>query len=296
MSKEPGFALKLGIFVIAGLVLLTAAIYFVGKQKNFFADTFRLRVQFATVSGLKIGDNVLFSGINAGMVDNIELITDTTVMVYLVLKKEMQRFVKTNAMAAIGSDGLMGDRVLTIYPGTPAALQVTDNALLVSKKRVEMDDLLGSVKISVDNAGIITDQLAQFTYKINNSKGVLSTLLTDEEFSGTLRTTLGNIQVSSDEFAKFTTRMNSSRGAFGRLMNDEKFSNALDSTMQNLKAGTKGLSDNMEAAKSNFLLKPFFRRKAKADAKKAAAAKKAALIKFKKANAAPLNAADSSRN
>jgi phospholipid/cholesterol/gamma-HCH transport system substrate-binding protein len=296
MSKEPGYALKLGIFVIIGLALLTAGIYFIGKQKNLFSDTFILRVQFTTVSGLKTGNNVLFSGINAGMVDNIELITDTTVMVYLVIKKDMQRFIKTDALAAIGSDGLMGDKVLTIYPGSPAGLPVSNNALIISKKRVEMDDLLSSVKTSVDNAGIITTQLAQFTYKMNNSNGALSRLLTDEEFSGSLKATLGNLQTSSNEFAKFTTKMNSNKGAFGRLMNDEKFSNSLDSTMQNLKTGTKGLSDNMEAAKSNFLLKPFFKRKAKADAKKAAALKKAELIKIKKAAAVPVNAGDSIRN
>jgi phospholipid/cholesterol/gamma-HCH transport system substrate-binding protein len=296
MSKEPGFALKLGIFVIIGLALLAAAIYFLGKQKNLFSDTFRLRVQFTTVSGLKTGNNVLFSGINAGMVDNIELVTDTTVMVYLVIKKEMQRFIKTDALAAIGSDGLMGDKVLTIYPGTPAGLPVSDNALLVSKKRVEMDDLLSSVKTSVDNAGIITGQLAQFTYKMNNSNGALSRLLTDEQFSGSLKATLGNLETSSNEFAKFTTKMNSNKGAFGKMMNDEKFSNALDSTMQNLKTGTKGLSENMEAAKSNFLLKPFFKRKARADAKKAAAFKKAELLKIKKADTVPPNARDSIRN
>jgi phospholipid/cholesterol/gamma-HCH transport system substrate-binding protein len=296
MSRKPGYALKLGIFVTIGLALLIATIYFLGKQKNLFSDTFRLRVQFTTVSGLKTGNNVLFSGINAGIVDNIELITDTTVMVYLVIKKDMQRFIKTDAMAAIGSDGLMGDKVLTIYPGTPGGVPVSNDALLVSKKRVEMDDLLSSVKTSVDNAGIITGQLAQFTYKMNNGNGALSRLISDEQFSGSLKATLGNLETSSNEFAKFTTKMNSNKGAFGKMMNDEKFSNSLDSTMQNLKTGTKGLSDNMEAAKSNFLLKPFFKRKAKAAAKKAAALKKLELLEAKKAGVPALNAVDTIKN
>ena len=56
-------------------------IYFVGKQKNLFGSTFQLKSKFKTVSGLEVGNNVRFSGINIGTVNEIELITDTSVVV-----------------------------------------------------------------------------------------------------------------------------------------------------------------------------------------------------------------------
>jgi phospholipid/cholesterol/gamma-HCH transport system substrate-binding protein len=118
MRKESGFTWKLGIFVILGLVLFVSTIYFVGKQKNIFGNTFHLKAQFKTVSGLKVGNNVRFSGINIGNVNEVELLTDTSVMVDLVIRKKYQEFIKTDARASIGSDGLMGDKVLTISPGT----------------------------------------------------------------------------------------------------------------------------------------------------------------------------------
>ena len=149
------------MFVIIGLVLFTGTIYFVGKQKNLFGSTFKLKAQFKTVSGLKEGNNVRFSGINVGTVDGIELITDTTVMVYLVIKKSVQKFIKKNAIASIGSDGLMGDKVLTISPVNGNAETVSNNSLIASKSAVEMADVMNSLKTSVDNAGIITGQLAQ---------------------------------------------------------------------------------------------------------------------------------------
>ena len=281
MNKESGFTWKLGMFVIIGLVLFAGTIFFVGKQKNLFGSTFRLQVQFKTVSGLKVGNNVRLSGINIGTVDNIVLINDTAVKVELLIKKEIQQFIKTDATAGIGSDGLMGDKILTISPGVFSNATVKDNGLIVSKKAVEMEDLMSSVKTSVDNTGIITAQLAQFAYKMNNNNGALSKLMTDETFSNSLKGTLTNLETSSGQFAKFTTKMNDGKGALSKMVSDEKFGKTLDSTMANLQAGTKGLSENMEAAKHNFLLKGFFKKKQKAEAKKAAELKKQEELKNK---------------
>ncbi|WP_462251165.1 MlaD family protein [Ferruginibacter sp.] len=271
MKNNTGYKWKLGMFVIIALVAFTVTVYFVGKQKNLFGSTFLLKAQFKTVSGLKVGNNVRFSGINIGTVDNIQLITDTSVMVDLIIKKEIQPFIKKDAKASIGSDGLMGDKVLTIFPGNPSGTVVKDNDMIASKNPVEMDDVMNSVKASVDNAGIITAQLAQFSYKMNNGNGALSKLISDEGFSNSLKSTLTNLQTSTGQFAKFTTKINN--GNLGK---------ALDSTMINVQNATKGLNENMEAAKSNILLRGYFRKKKKAEAKKAADLKKQEAINKKK--------------
>ncbi len=234
MNTEKGISWKLGMFVIAGITIFAVAIFFIGKQKNLFGSTFRLASVFKTVSGLKVGNNVRFSGINVGTVDAIDLITDTSVKVTMVIQKEVKQFLRKDGLAGISSDGLMGDKVVMLYSGTSSAANVVENDLITAKDPIEMDDIMVSVKSSVDNISIITDQLAEFTFKLNNGKGALS-----------------------------------------KLMNDEKFGKSLDATMDNLQTGTKGLSDNMEAAKSNFLLKGFFNKKKKEEAKKAAELQKA---------------------
>ncbi len=271
MKNNTGYKWKLGMFVVIALVAFAVTIYFVGKQKNIFGSTFLLKAQFKTVSGLKVGNNVRFSGINIGTVDDIKLITDTSVTVDLVIRKEIQQFIKKDAKASIGSDGLMGDKVLTISPGTSAAAVVKDDDMLATKNPIEMEDVMGSVKTSVDNAGIITAQLAQFSYKMNNSNGALSKLISDEGFSNSLKSTLTNLQTSTGQFAKFTTKIN-----------DGKLGKALDSTMLNVQNATKGLNENMEAAKNNILLRGYFRKKKKAEAKKAAELKKQEAINKKK--------------
>ena len=268
MEKESGFTWKLGMFVTIGIVLFVVLIYFIGKQKNLFGSTFNLRSQFKTVSGLKIGNNVRFSGINVGTVDAITLITDTTVVVDLVLEKDVQPFIKTDAQVSISSDGLMGDKVLVISPGTPNHKPVKDNDILASKSAIEMEDIMKSMKKSLDNVGLISDDLAQLSDKVNNGNGALSKMISDEEFSSSLKNTLANLQTSSNEFAKFTTKMNNGKGALSKMMNDEKFGNSLDSTMLNIQSGTKGLTETIEAAKSSILLKGYFKKKEKAEALK----------------------------
>ena len=263
MKKESGYKGKLGMFVLVGLALFALTIYFVGKQKNLFGSTFHLKAKFKSVSGLQVGNNVRFSGINIGTVGEIELETDTSVLVTLVIKKEVQQFIKTDAVAAIGSDGLMGDKLLTISPGTTSVKTVNDDDLINTKSPIEMSDIMSSLKTSVDNAGIITAQLAQISYKMNNGNGALSRLISDEGYSKSIENTLTNLQTSSNEFAQFTTNLN-----------DGKLAVKLDSTMSNLQAGTKGLSDNMDAVKHSFLLRVYFKKQKKADAKKQADIKK----------------------
>jgi phospholipid/cholesterol/gamma-HCH transport system substrate-binding protein len=227
MNTESGYTWKLGMFVTIGFVLFMGTIYFVGKQKNLFGSTFILKSQFKTVSGLKVGNNVRFSGINIGTVDEIELITDSSVVVRLMLKEEVRKFIKTDAKASIGSDGLMGDKVLTISPGTTSKSIVKNNATIASVKAIEIEDLMKGIKTTVDNAAVITNQLAEFSYKINNGNGLLSKLLMDKE------------------------------------MGDK-----MNATMTNLQKGTKGFNENMEAAKSNFLLKGYFNKKKKTEDEK----------------------------
>jgi phospholipid/cholesterol/gamma-HCH transport system substrate-binding protein len=227
MYKESGFTWKLGMFVTIGVILLIGTIYFVGKQKNLFGSTFTLQSRFKTVTGLKVGNNVRFSGINVGTVSEIELITDSAVVVKFVIQEDVRRFIKTDAKASIGSDGLMGDKVLTVSPGTSSKTTVKDNATIASLSAIEIEDIMKGVKTTVDNAAVITNELAEFSYKINNGKGTLSKLLMDEDMG-----------------------------------------NKLDETMSNLEKGTKGFDENMKAAKHNFLLKGYFNKKEKEEAKK----------------------------
>lgn len=301
------------MFVILGLALFMITIYFIGSNKNLFGSTFHLKSQFKNVSGLKEGNNVRFSGINVGTVKDIEFISDSAVVVNLIIKEEVQKYIKTDAIASIGSDGLMGDKVLTISPGTSSNKTVSDNSTIRSVKAVELEDLMKGLRKSVDNAEIITLQLSEFSTKINKGKGALNKVLTDEEFAKSIDKMVLNLKLSSDEFLVFTTNMNDKNGTLSKLMNDPKYTNSiektlnnlekssnefnvftkklnndkgilsklvgdqrlatsLDSSLINIEKASKNIIEIEEAAKNNFLLRGYFKKKEKALEKKKAIA------------------------
>ncbi|KVV15179.1 MlaD family protein [Flavobacterium sp. TMP13] len=241
MSKQSTYTWKLGMFVVIGLALFVATIYFIGKQQNLFGETFYIQSKFKNVSGLEVGNNVRFSGINIGTIEEIGLVNDSTVLVKMVIQGDVQKFIKTDAKATIGSEGLMGDKVLTIVPGSKSTVMIENNAVIGSLAAIEMDDLMKSVKKSVDNAGIITEELAVFSHNMNHGDGALSKLVTDK-----------------------------------------KVANSLEKTIKNIQSASKGLDENMDAAKENFLLRGYFRRKEKEE-QKALEAKKDSIQDLKEA-------------
>ena len=177
IKKRNGLKWKLGIFLVIGISLLVLGLFFIGKQKNLFVSVFPLKAVFKNVSGLKSGNNVRFGGISVGTVDAIRLVTDSSVLVSMSIKQEVQQFIKRNASATIGSDGLMGDRVVLISPGLGSAAPVGNNDEIVTVSPVETSQILSGLKTSADNAALITQQLSEFAYKVNHGHGLISRLL-----------------------------------------------------------------------------------------------------------------------
>ena len=116
MNKETNQNIRLGIFVIAGLLLLITGLYFIGSNRNIFGKTFTLYAKFHNVSGLQTGNNVRYSGIDVGTVEKIEIINDTTIRIQMLLKADLKKIIRKNALATLGTDGLMGDKLINIDP------------------------------------------------------------------------------------------------------------------------------------------------------------------------------------
>ena len=221
------FKVRLGLFIIGGLAFFVIAIFLIGKQKNLFNPIFKLTTTFYNVSGLQVGSNIRFSGINVGTVDNIDIINDSTVRVDMSIKKSVHQFIKSDCEAGIGTAGIIGDRILIITQGSNDAPLAKDGQHIASKEPTETDAIMTSLQVTADNAAIISEQLA----------GIM-------------------------------TKLNSGNGTLGRLIQDSTIAENINQTIVNLKKSSKGLDENMEAAKHNFLLKGFFKKKEKAAQKK----------------------------
>ncbi|AZA77107.1 MCE family protein [Chryseobacterium joostei] len=242
MNNESSNNWKLGIFVTAGILLFIATIYFIGVNRNLFGSNFVLRSEFKNVSGLKQGSNVRLSGINIGTVSKINFISDSLVLVKLLIRKDVQKYIKTDAVASIASDGLMGDKILIITPGPQSNTIVKDNDFITSYKTIEIDDILSSVKQSTDNAEAITDELVEFSSKMNNKNSLLTKIMTNKDFASRIDKTIENLQLSSRELAKFTSLMNNKNGFASKIFTDKKWSDNIESSISNLRNSSQEIS------------------------------------------------------
>jgi len=188
----------LGMFIAGGIALFVLAIFIIGKQKNLFNPVFKVTTTFYNVSGLQVGNNIRFSGINVGTVNNISIVNDSTVEVELLIRKNVRQFIKADCEVAMGSEGLIGDRLLIITQGSNEAPLVKDGQHLISKEPVEMDAIMASLQVTAINATIISGQLAEIMTHINSGNGTMGRLIRDSTIAENLNQTVSNLKKSSN--------------------------------------------------------------------------------------------------
>lgn len=191
------FKIRLGLFIAGGIALFVIAIFLIGKQQNLFNPVFELTTTFKNVSGLQVGNNVRFTGISVGIVDNIKIINDSTVRVDMLIRKSVQQFIKSDCMVAIGSEGLIGDRLLIITRGSPDAQLVKAGQYLASTEPVEIDAIIASLQVTAGNAEVVSELLGEIMFNINSGNGTLGRLINDSAIAENLSQTMYNLKTSS---------------------------------------------------------------------------------------------------
>jgi phospholipid/cholesterol/gamma-HCH transport system substrate-binding protein len=242
MKKNTSNKIKLGIFTSLGIAVFILGIYFIGERQQLFRSTFRLSGVFKDVAGLLAGSNVRLSGVNVGTVENIVIISDTSVKVVILIDESTRKFIKKDAVASIGSDGLMGNKILIINPGTGGKKEIENNDIVETTQPIDMDNIMRSLKTTIDNSSDITGNLSKISSNIQSGKGTIGRLLMDQSLEQNFDSSIINLK----------------QGLSGlkNLMDDTKISFAqnFDSTFVNLKEGSAGFKLLMKKAKDSWLL------------------------------------------
>ena len=149
MRKTSGEKLKLGLFVIIGLLLFTVAIYLIGERQNLFGKNDLISVKFSNINGLKKGNNVRYSGINVGTVESISMLNDSIIKVDLLIEKTMITHIKKDAIATIGTDGLVGNMLVNIIPGKGNAVNVNPGGFIKSYTKIGTNEMLNTLNVLI---------------------------------------------------------------------------------------------------------------------------------------------------
>ena len=285
MKKNTTNKIRLGIFISLGIAVFILAIYFIGEQQQLFRSTFRLSGVFKDVGGLQAGNNVRLSGINVGTIENISIVSDTSVRVEILIDESIRKFIKKDAVAIIGSEGLMGNKVLIINPGTGGKMIIENNDIIETAQPINIDDILISLKTTIENTSSITGDLSKIINDVQIGKGTIGKLIVDksmgqnidstftnlkegsigfkifmdkakdlEDILISLRSTIDNTTNITSDLSTITGNIQSGKGTIGRLLTDQSLGQNIDSTFINLKEGSIKLNELIEEAKDSWLL------------------------------------------
>ena len=185
--------------VLSGILLFTLGVYLIGNNQSIFTKTYRISSIFKNVKGLRLGNNVRYLGINAGNVETIDIINDTTIRVTMKMDIKTKAYIKKNAIAKISSDGLVGDMIVNIEPGIGSGENIDDNDEIKTFTPIATDEMLSTLSETNENAALLTAGILQITNSINDGKGTLGMLVNDKEMANDVRQIIKNLKETTSK-------------------------------------------------------------------------------------------------
>jgi phospholipid/cholesterol/gamma-HCH transport system substrate-binding protein len=229
MAKRAINNVKLGIFVIAGLVFLVLLLYMIGRNRNMFGSNYQLKARFENVQGVVPGNNVRFAGIQAGTVKKVKIISDTMIEITMVIDTKMKSIIRNNSVVSIGTDGLVGNRVVNITPDKRSAPLAVDGDILPVKKALNTDEMIQTLNRTNNDVAVIAAELKETVQRVNNSNALWS-LLNDNMIPENIRASVQHIRNATQkadhmaaDLSAIITGIKGGKGSVGALVTDSSF-------------------------------------------------------------------------
>ena len=238
--------------VIAGMVFLILMLYMIGKNRNLLGKTFTLKAMISNANGLVPGNNVRFKGIDVGTVKDITVENDTAILVTMVIDEKIRPYLKRNAVASIGTDGLMGNKLININSQPGIANPIEPNDVISSRKPVETEEMLRTLNTTNNNIEKITHNLYEITVKLNSSKS-LWTLLSDTIITQDLKVAIRDFKEAGSNTATLTekaktlvNKFETGDGVASKLFTDTLLSKQLAASLHEIQNASTRASGMMK--------------------------------------------------
>jgi phospholipid/cholesterol/gamma-HCH transport system substrate-binding protein len=247
---------KLGVFVIAGVVFMIVTLYMIGKNRNLFGSTFTMKAVVNNVNGLVPGNNVRFKGIDVGTVKQIMVLDDTSIYIVMTIDEKMKRYIKQNALASVGTDGLMGSKLMNINSQPGDSPPVVEGSIIHSRKPVETDEMLRTLSATNSNMERITFNLKEIAIKLNGSNSLWN-LLSDTVITQDLKYAVRDFRRAGSNTADLTgnaksmiNRFDKGEGLAGTIFTDTLLTLRLDSSLFKIQEASDRTMHMMEDLES----------------------------------------------
>ena len=201
-------AVTVGLWVLAGLIIFVIGIMTIGGMRKSFVSKITAKATFDDVNGLKVGNNIWFSGVKVGTIKDIFFVGNSQVEVLLNIEEKSQQYIRKDAMVKISSDGLIGNKIVVIEGGTPQSASIEDGDVLRVKKEDSQEDMLNTLQANNKNILAITEDFKEISGKIRKGEGSIGKLLADEQLYKNLEVTMATLQRAAGQAQSVTTSLN----------------------------------------------------------------------------------------
>ncbi len=297
ISKIP--TAKTGIFVVICFALLVVALFAIGDKEKLFSSTSDYFVKIKDISGLKTGAQVRMSGYPVGSVQKITLPTKLgdSVIVEMNIVEEARELIRKDSQAEIVTDGLVGNKIVTISGGNQTTQKLNVGDTLRGVSPFELSSIISTVSSTVTDASVMLKETTELIKSMRTGDGSIAKLMNDPELyrsltamiAATTRTvntvnssaagTLNSVTQLTDSLkqtvsnlTEVTSQIKSGKGSIGKLLNDEELYNRLLAVTGNVQLTMSELNETIhklsmaagngvevtEALKHNFLVSSYF--------------------------------------
>jgi phospholipid/cholesterol/gamma-HCH transport system substrate-binding protein len=262
MNESPNRrAVIVGLFVLVGIIILLGGILTVGNLHATFIKKMKVTAIFEDVNGLLPGSNVWFSGVKIGTVKKLSFYGKSQVEVELNIDKELQPYINRDSKVKIGSDGLIGNKILIIFGGTEKAGDIQEGDTLHVEKVLSTDDVMNTLQQNNKNILAITNDFKVISKRLANGEGTLGKLMTDESIYNNINATTRSLQQASVQaqqmmhtLSAFTSKLDDDGTLLNELVTDTVVFQSMAATMarlQNIADSASVMVNNLKEASNN---------------------------------------------
>jgi phospholipid/cholesterol/gamma-HCH transport system substrate-binding protein len=236
-----------GLFLCLGLGFFTAILFLIGNRHDVFGKHVVFYSEFADVSGLPSGAEIRVAGLEAGEVKNIRIPSSPASKFRLALqvKASARGMIRTDSVVSIRTEGIVGDKYISIQEGTSKAAEAPDGATLLSKEPLDIgaviekgSALLSNVDRSVtDIRGRVDVALDTVTRTVNHVDGVITVVQPD------IKKMVSNARQITSTVNDIVSDLNAGKGPAGLLLKDEATRRQLQATLSNVEQASLNLKD-----------------------------------------------------
>jgi phospholipid/cholesterol/gamma-HCH transport system substrate-binding protein len=292
MKRRSVPLLRIGIFVLAGFIILVVFIFFLGSKEKMFSSTSEVSARFSTVSGLRKGAEVDMAGINVGSVKEIRLPRNARDSVTVTMKvvTDALKLIHTDSKAIIGTQGLIGDKTITISMGSDSTPAIEPGAMIRGQPPQDFSAIYDTASAVVSQLDSMSLEATRLIHGIRTGNGTIGKLVNNDSLyenlnamaaesrqaiaqtRGAINHFTANLDSVSTQVGNITARINRGEGSIGKLLTREDIYENVRKMSENLSTSSYDLHDAlaklalgsgrfaevMEGLKHNFLVKGYF--------------------------------------